>query len=255
MSRQPKGSQLALSPARKLVIEMLHHARRLPSIPVARTIQIADVAHARQQARLRPSWTAVFLRGYGLVCQEFAELRRAYLPWPYPHLYEHPQSIGAVAIERQLQGDSVLLAAKIRGPEDMPLEAIDGCLRRFKDAPITKVASFRQLLRIGRMPSFLRRFVFWHSLYLSGYKRAKRFGTFMVSSYGSLGAEQLHPLCPLTTLLTFGPIHPTGEVVVKVIYDHRVVDGRRIASCLSRLEEVLRTSIVPELQSLRRMAA
>ena len=40
-----------------------------------------------------------------------------------------------------------------------------------------------------------------------------------------------------------------------VIYDHRVVDGRRIASCLSQLEEVLRTSIVTELQSLRRMAA
>jgi len=255
MSRQRKGTQLALSPARKLLIEMLHHARRLPSVPVARTIQIADVAHARQHARPSPSWTAVFLRAYGLVCQEFAELRRAYLPWPYPHLYEHPQSIGAVAIERQLEGGSVLLAAKIRGPEDMPLEAIDGYLCRFKTTPVERVGSFRQLLRIGRLPWLLRRFIFWHSLYLSGYKRAKRFGTFMVSSYGSLGAEQLHPLCPLTTLLTFGPIHPTGDVVVKVIYDHRVVDGRRIASCLSQLEQVLQTSIVKELHNLRRLAA
>ena len=77
----------------------------------------------------------------------------------------------------------------------------------------------------------------------------------MVSSYGSLGAEQLHPLTPLTTLLTFGPISPAGEVVVKLIYDHRVLDGRRIASCLAELEHVLQTEVLKELDDLRRRAA
>src|SRR5206468_8001818 len=118
-----KGSRLRLSPGRKLVIEMLHHARRVPSVPVARTFHLGSVVEARRQAAPPPSWMAVFLRGYGLVCRACPELRRAYIPWPYRRLYEHPQSIGAVVIERELEGEPVLLAAKIRGPEDMPLEA------------------------------------------------------------------------------------------------------------------------------------
>jgi hypothetical protein len=104
-------------------------------------------------------------------------------------------------------------------------------------------------MRLGRLPGFLRRFVFWQTLYLSGAKRATRFGTFMVSSYGSLGAEQIHPLAPFTTLLTFGPISSTGEVVVKVIYDHRVMDGRTVARALCSLDEVLHNEIVAELRS------
>jgi len=250
-----KGSWLKLSPGRKLVTEMLHHAKRVPSVPVARTCHLGAVAEAREHAAPSPSWTSLFLRAYGLVCRHHPELRRAYVPWPYAHLYEHPQSIGAVVIEREWRRESILLAAKIRCPEELSLMAIDRFLRRFKDAPVKEIGNFRQLLRLGRLPSLLRRFFFWQSLYLSGHKRAKRFGTFMVSSYGSLGAEQLHPLTPLTTLLTFGPISPAGEVVVKLIYDHRVVDGRQIAGCLSDLEQVLQTQIVIELQDTERRAA
>jgi pyruvate/2-oxoglutarate dehydrogenase complex dihydrolipoamide acyltransferase (E2) component len=92
-------------------------------------------------------------------------------------------------------------------------------------------------------------------LYFSGVKRAKRFGTFMVSSYGSLGAEQLHPLSFHTTLLTFGPIAPEGNVVVKLVYDHRVMDGRTVASCLADLDEVLHTAVLEELRTSGRQAA
>jgi hypothetical protein len=137
----------------------------------------------------------------------------------------------------------------------MPLETIDEHLRRFKQAPVEDISAFRQLLRIGKLPAWLRRFTFWHSLYLSGRIRAKRFGTFMVSSYGSLGAEQMHPLTPLTTLLTFGPIPANGSVIVKIIYDHRVLDGRYIAGCLNELDRVLNTDILAELRLKRLQAA
>src|SRR5262249_10728531 len=140
-------------------------------------------------------------------------------------------------------------------PELAPLDEIDHHLRRFKEAPLEEISCFRQLLRLGRLPWFLRRFTFWQSLYLSGRTRAKRFGTFLVSSYGSLGAEQLHPLTPLTTLLTFGPINSTGNVVVKIVYDHRVMDGRYVAHCLAELDRVLNTDIVRELRILRDHAA
>src|SRR5262249_23944394 len=146
--------------------------------------------------------------------------------------------------ERAWQGEQVVLAAKIRAPENSTLAALDGHLRYFKEAPVLEVSSFRQLLRLGRLPGFIRRFTFWHSLYLSGFKRAKRLGTFMISSLGSLDVEQHHPLTPLTTYFTFGPISPEGEVTAKIIYDHRVLHGRCVARCLQTLDEVLRTTLL-----------
>jgi hypothetical protein len=248
MSRRPKGTWLQLSPARRLIIEMLHHARKQPSIPVARAMNVGRLVELRSQLPDSPSWIALFLRAYGLTAVKFPELRRAFLPWPVGHLYEHPFSIGAVVVEREVDGEAVLLAAKIRAPEKAPLGRIQGHLRRFKTAPVAKVSHFRQLLRLARMPWLLRRFFFWQTLGWSGRSRAKRFGTFMLSSYGNLGAEQLHPLTPLTTLLTFGPISPGGDVNVKVVYDHRVMDGRRVALALAELERILRDDLPQELE-------
>jgi hypothetical protein len=250
MADKPAGRRLRLTPARKLVLEMLHHARKQPSIPVARTMNVGRLAELRQEAALSLSWTALFLRGYGLVAQLIPELRRAYIPWPRAHLYEHPVSIGAVVVERELDGEIALLAAKVRAPEDASVENLAAHLRRFKEAPVRSISDFRQLLRLARLPGPLRRFLFWHTLNWNGARRAKRFGTFMLSSYGNLGAEQLHPLTPLTSLLTFGPISPTGDVVVKIIYDHRVLDGRRVAVALAELERVLQNHLPHELERL-----
>lgn len=247
MSRRLKGIRLPLSPARRLLMEMLHHARKVPSIPVARQMNVAALAQARARSAAPLSWTALFLRAYALVGQRFPELRRTYIPYPFPHIYEHPRSVGALVIEREMAGETVLLAVKIRTPEEMSLETMQGHIRRYKQSPIEKVSAFRQLLRIGRLPWLLRRFIFWSSLYWSGSTRAKRFGTFMVSSYGSLGAEQVHPLTPLSTLLTFGPIGDNGDVAVKVIYDHRIMDGRRIAQALGELQTILNTQMVEEV--------
>ena len=47
--------------------------------------------------------------------------------------------------------------------------------------------------------------------------------------YSNLGAESLHPLSPLTTTLTYGVVRPDGTVPVRVVYDHRVMDGGTIA--------------------------
>jgi hypothetical protein len=88
----------------------------------------------------------------------------------------------------------------------------------------------------------------WVTLNLSGYKRCKRFGTFGLSSYGNLGAENLHPISPLSTTLTYGPIDAaTGKVVVKLIYDHRVLDGAYIARRLRDIEDALNGPVSEEL--------
>jgi hypothetical protein len=56
--------------------------------------------------------------------------------------------------------------------------------------------------------------------------------------------------------LTYGPIDPgTGRVVVKLIYDHRVLDGAYIARRLRDIEEVMHGPILAELRDDRAMAA
>jgi hypothetical protein len=246
-----KSRTIPLSPARKMVIELMHHARKVPALPLARQLDLAEVAAARQALGPAPSWPALFLRAYSRVGQIHPELRRAYIRWPYPHFYEHPYSVGSVLIERDWQGEAVVLGAKIRDPAAMPLDEIERRLRRFRTAPVDEINYFRQYLRTGRMPALLRRFLFWHTINCSGRKRAKRLGTFVLSSLGSLGVEQIHPISPLTTYLTYGPISVTGEVVVKIIYDHRVMDGRCVARCLVDLEKVFQSDILDDLRARR----
>src|SRR5436309_3257514 len=67
-------------------------------------------------------------------------------------------------------------------------------------------------------------------------KRAKRFGTFMASSLGALGVHQEHSISPLTTYFSFGPIAPHGAVTARIVYDHRVMDGRTVGRCLAELQ-------------------
>jgi pyruvate/2-oxoglutarate dehydrogenase complex dihydrolipoamide acyltransferase (E2) component len=88
----------------------------------------------------------------------------------------------------------------------------------------------------------------WQKLDISGKQRAKYIGTFGFTNYGMLGAESLHPLGPTTTVMTLSPISPDGDVTVKLVYDHRVLDGSYVARSLAHLQEVLHQTILPELQ-------
>ena len=248
--QKSKGLRRRLGPARKFINDLVHFAQKVPTIPVARAMNIAVVAQARQAVPSRLSWTAIFMKAYSLVAQRRAQLRQIFMRWPWMHLYEHPHSVCGVAIEREYNGENLLLAAQIRGPESQSLRKLDGHLRRYKNTPVGEVGYYRMALRIGRMPLPVRRFLWWSTLNLSGFKRAKRLGTFGLSSYGRLGAEQLHPIAPFTTLLSFGPIDSAGDVVVKLVYDHRVMDGSNVARCLVELEQTLNGQILAELLAM-----
>jgi hypothetical protein len=249
MADPRKGRCLSLSPARKMVLEILHHGRQVPALPLSKVMRVGKLSDVRKAGAF-VSWIAIFMKGYGLAAQRHPEFRRAYIPFPWPHLYEHPISECALLVERDYDGEDIVLGAKLRAPEMQTLADLDEAMTRFRNAPVHEIGNFRQWLRLGRLPGFLRRLTVWHTLYLSGYKRGKRLGTFAISSLGNLGVEQHHPVSPLTTYLTFGPISPQGEVNVKIIYDHRVMDGRCVARCLNDLEETLNTRILDELKTM-----
>ena len=87
-------------------------------------------------------------------------LRRAVLPGLLPglpyRLYEHPVSVAAIMVEREWQGEPVLLGARISRPEYIPLARLDAILRQLREAPVEKIHNFRQWLKWGSRPAFLR---------------------------------------------------------------------------------------------------
>src|SRR2546425_486771 len=95
-----KGRVVPLSLPRRWICDLLHVAKQVPTVPVVRSIDIHAPVAVRAQLPQRPSWAAIFTRAYGLVAQEVPELRRYYLSFPWPHLYEFPFSIASVALER-----------------------------------------------------------------------------------------------------------------------------------------------------------
>ena len=252
---QPAGRKLSLSLPRRFVCDLVHFAAKVPSVPVQRRMQLAAVAAAREAAVPRPGWCAIFTKAYALVAAEMPELRRSYLSFPLPHLYEHPLNIASVAIERRYEDEDGVFFAPIRSPDLRPLAELDEQLRSYKERPLEEVPSFRRVLLLSRLPHLLRRFVWWFALNAWGRKRAAYMGTFGVSVYAGLGAASLHPLSPLTTALNYGVFESGGTLDVRLIYDHRVLDGATIARALARMEAVLHSQILEELGTLQQAAA
>jgi hypothetical protein len=232
-----------------MVAEFLHQSRHVPLVTVQREFGVPGLAAVRAAGRARVSWVAIFAKAYSLAARRHAVLRRSWTTFPYPRLYEHPESACVVLVEREWGGEEVVLGGKVRGPENLPLREIDQTIRQYQTAPVWSVSSFRQILRMGRYPALLRRFLLWSSLHWSGYKRSKRFGTFLISSLGNFGCESLNPRVPLTGYLTYGPISANGQVTVGLTFDHRVLDGRQAARALADMEAFLNTVLVAELRN------
>ena len=226
----------------------MHFASGFPTVPVQRRMNLAPVMAARRACVARPSWTAVFVKAYSLVADEVPELRRAYVKLPRPHLYEYPTNVASVAVEREFEGEKAVLGMPIKNPSALSLAALSQLLRAAATSPVDEVKSFRRALRIAGYPLPVRRLLWWLALNV-GRQRANFFGTFAVSVYSALGAESLHPISPCTTLLNYGVFQPNGACDVRIIYDHRVLDGANVARALRRLEEVLRGPIVTELRA------
>jgi hypothetical protein len=249
------GKTIPLSLPRRLICDLLHFAQHIPSVPVQRVMNLAPLRDARNQATPRVSWAVLFLKGYARVALQVPQLRRAYMSFPYTRLYENPISIASVAFEREYKGEEAVFFGLFRHPDTKTLVELDAALRHFKEAPVEQIWLFRRALILSRFPRPLRRLIWWIRLNSSGFKRARRMGTFGLSVYSSLGAESLLPLSPLTTTLNYGVIREDGTVSVRIVYDHRVMDGATVARALALLEHTLNQEIRDELAGMATVRA
>jgi hypothetical protein len=222
----------------------MYFASGVPTVPVQRRMNLAEVVFARRLNR--PPWTAIFSRAFALVADEFPEFRRVYCKFPRPHLYEYPYSVAHLAVSRDYKGEPAVLGVRIKNPANASIDDIATLIRNASTAPIESIKAFRQAFQFAAWPYPVRRMLWWLVLNIGRF-RPNYFGTFGVSVYSALGADSLHPLTPLTCTLNYGLIGRDGTVDVRLIYDHRVMDGPTVARALVRLEEVLTTTICAEL--------
>jgi hypothetical protein len=241
-----RGRSLPLSRPRRLIADLMWLSTGIPRVTVQRRMDLAPLLRARAAAKDRPSWSAIFVKGYALLAAETPELRRAYVKLPWPHLYEYPESIAAIAQERSYRGENAVLQTKIKTPERLPIACLSTVIRDDRIKPVEEVREFRRLLAWAAAPLPVRRLLMWLGLNMAR-QRANRFGTFQLSVYSALGAESLNPLSPLTTLFNYGPIDPSGQVTVRIMYDHRVADGATVARALERFEAILNGPVADEI--------
>src|SRR5437763_1654881 len=119
-----RGRTIPLSKPRRMVCDLLHFARQVPSVPVQRRMAIGELVAAREQAAPRPSWCAVFTKAFAAVAAATPELRRSYLKWPRPRLFEHPVSVASIAVERRRGDENAVFLAPIKEPDRLSLEAL-----------------------------------------------------------------------------------------------------------------------------------
>jgi hypothetical protein len=151
-----------------------------------------------------------------------------------------------LAVNRTDPDGERLYWGRFTRPEDRPLAELQTFLDRYKTEPTPLV--FARQLRFSRVPTPLRRLGWWLTLNVSGASRARRLGTFGLSTLAGNGAvNRYHPTC-LTTSLTYGPIDRAGRALVTILYDHRVMDGSCVARALADLETILQGAVARELK-------
>ncbi len=215
---------------------------------------LADARHtAAHKAGLRIGWATIFTKAYALVAREMPALRSWYLPGLWPRRATSPESVATVSINRRVDEVDTLFWAHLPTPDRQSLTQLQAEISRHASEPIEAV--FRRQQELAGLPGWLRRGVLWWNLHTASRKRAKRMGTFSVSTLASHAAyNRLHP-SPLTTSLAYGPLESDGRALVTLLADHRLLDGVPVARALERLEQVLLGEMVDELRQLTDTAA
>ena len=241
-----KSVPVPTSLPRTFINDLLHAARHVPTVPVQRRMCLAALQEARAGHADRPGWTALFTLAYARVAQAHPHLRRAYVTLPTPHLVEYPVSVANLALERDYLGESGVFVARVKDPSALSIPEMQATIAHFQTVPIEECKDYKRMLKLAGMPRPLRRLAWWLGLNVAR-QRGNYCGTFGVSVYSALGSESLHPISPCTTTLTYGVIDSDGTVDVRVVYDHRVMDGATVARALDALENELNGRMAMEL--------
>src|SRR4051794_27802926 len=134
-----RGRRIPVSRPRRLLIDLAHLSRGSPRATLLARINVAALVEPRDKARI--PWPVVFAKAYALVAAGSPPLRRVYVRLPWPHLYELPQSVASIVVERDWphdgdSGEKALFLGRLKAPDAAPLPDLAARLRTLKITPI-----------------------------------------------------------------------------------------------------------------------
>ena len=251
MSRLRFGRTISLSPYRRLMADWLGFSWAIPLVTIERRIQIPEVVSARAAAAPKPGWLPCILKAFSIANREVPDFRRAFMTFPFRRLYEHATSTAAILVERDVNGESVAYTYRLSRLEDRSLAEIDARIRTVKTDPLASVSAFRGTDRFVRFPYLVRQIAIWIAMRVSGSIKERFIGTFACTSIHGAGATPIQPICLQTSILTFGTVEADGTLLLRLTFDHRVMDGVTAARGLVETEKALNGPILDELLACR----
>lgn len=226
-----------------------HH---VPNVGGEKILHVKSCALARRDAVNPPKWGACVTKAFGLASARIPELRRSYIGFPFARFYEHPESVASIVVNRSFDGEPAVFLGLMQGPENLSLARITTNLKEFHESPINELGCYRRLIRASRLPMPVRRLVWWYGLNVSGRQKSKVFGTFAINSLARSSFRVTHFMCPITSMLYYGPSGVFGEMVIQVVFDHRVFDGSTAIRGLQELEKILNNEVAEEISDSSR---
>jgi len=238
-----------------MIGDFLAQSQRIPLAHGERRIDIRPLRTAVAAARPRPNWLPLFFKAYAIVAAARPVLRRMYVRFPWPRLYEHPENVGSVITSRLVDGDEALMALPIVTPEKRPITEIDTILKEARLKPVMEIPAFRRQIRIARLPFPLRQLGYHLGMDWVPSRRVRLLGTFGMSVLASMGLANLTTWVPWTTMIHYTPFDEAGSMLLRIAIDHRVLDGLEVAYALREMEEALNGCILEEVKQLPRSGA
>lgn len=246
-----QGHCRPLSLPRRWVGDILHFSRQVPIITGERGIRIRPLVAARRATPRPPSWSALVLKAIGLVGQKIPEVRQSYLSFPWARIHEMPYSVGTVVMDREYDGGHAVFACPLLHPEQLPLREIQAKVDGWKTGPVESHGPLRRMVRTSRLPTPVRRALWWYGLNVDGYQKARNFGTFAINCLAGYRARITQMCFPVTTFLYYGLPEKDGTMCLQMGFDHRVYDGYAAGRLMSEMETALNGPIAAEVDALR----
>ena len=170
--------------SRRLTCDVLHFHQQVPLCPHHRLFHLAPLETLRKSLPNRISWPVLFMKAYGILAQEVPVFRQTWMSFPWPSIYQHDESVGMLAIQREYRGEQWLFWGRFVHPERTPLADLQRQLDVYQTAPVKQ--TFKRFLRLSSVPNPLRRFIWWCNMQLSGNTRSQRLGTFFLSTLAGM---------------------------------------------------------------------
>jgi hypothetical protein len=245
MNWLPRYVRLSLS--RLWIRDLVHFGSKARVVGGTTSLRVSDVAMSRRSRQPLISWNAILVKAIAITSQKWPQLKRAYIPFPWPHLYEHPHCVVSLVLEREWRGEHSVFFDQIHAPEHKSLREIDHELSVMKGSEVESVGGFRRLIRITRYPLPLRRLIWRIALYGSGRMKSRYFGTFSLNSLASRHLRTTQSTTLVSISFEYSATQLDGHMPVQIFFDHRVIDGVAGHRLCADLQSVLNHEIVAEL--------